>query len=429
MLAFAAQDQVKTSESMPMSRKWRFNQAAPIYVAQLCAALMTLIVAPIVVRNLGLEIFGVYASLLTASQMGLIISEYSFDAVGPRLFAERPSQGTKIYYEVIVAKLPTIFAGIGFSITTLVLITGKLPSILDIVNLAFVIVGTAMLSPWYFIASQRTMLYASLVGGARIFSTVAVLLSIFFIKTGTLDGSAIFSLYAMPIGIAGCAAFYLTSRTGITISFDLGSLQLLKQGLPAFLGSSAISIQNIFSQFIIGLVAGPSNLGIYNAIDRPARILSSTLKPIFQTLYPHVARLHKEDPEEARRFNLSNLRFAAIMLTPVLVISTIFSEPIIVNVYGEQLTEYHHLLPIIIAWLVLGILNNFVGIQALQAAGRDKVYGLGMWLSLTIAVVGSVIFLTAKPYAYFVAGSVLAGEFAAFLVYSVVMLRTNAHRK
>lgn len=412
-----------------INRKWKFSQAAPIYAAQLCAGLMTLIVAPVVIRTLGLEIFGVYASLVTASQMGLIISEYSFDAVGPRLLADRPSADTKIYHEVLAAKLPTMLAGIGFGMMIFSLITGNLPNAFDMTSIALLMGGTALLSPWFFIATQRTVLYASLFGGARIFSAVAIVLSIVVMERDALDGSVIFALYAMPIGIVGCVALYFTSRNGYTTRFGLENLRLLKHGIPAFLGTSAISIQNIFGQFIIGLVAGPSSLGIYNAMDRPARILSSTLKPIFQTLYPHVVRLHKEDPDEAWRFNLANVRLAAILSLPVLVICAIFSEPIIALVYGDELVEYHRLLPIIIAWIVLGILNNFVGIQALQAAGRDKVYSLGMWLSVAIAVTGSLLSIAATPYVYFVAASVVAGEFAAFLIYSFVILRSNAHRK
>jgi O-antigen/teichoic acid export membrane protein len=412
-----------------VTRKWKFSQAAPIYAAQLCAGLMTLIVVPVVIRTLGLEIFGVYASLLTASQIGLIVSEYSFDAVGPRLLADQPSTATETYHKVLAAKLPTMIAGIALGLVTYRLITGNLPNAMDATGIVFVIVGMALLSPWFLIATQRTVLYASLVGGARVFSTVAIVLSAVFLQRDKVDGSTIFALYALPIGIAGFVSIYITARDGFTLKVTSENLRLLKHGFPAFLGTSAISIQNIFGQFMIGLIAGPSSLGIYNAMDRPARFLSSTLKPIFQTLYPHVVRLHKEDPEEAWRFTFANLRLAAIFLLPVLVICTIFSKSIIAFVYGDEMVEYHRLLPIIVAWISLGILNNFLGIQALQAAGRDKIYSLGMWLSLAIAITGSLLSIAATPYVYFVAASIVAGEFAALLIYSVVVSRSNAHRK
>lgn len=409
-----------------MASKWQFRHAGPIYIAQLCAALMPLVVAPVVIRSLGLEVFGLYATLMTASQLGLIISEYSFDAVGPRILAESRSSNSHTYCAVLSAKLPLICIGAIFGAISFYLIAGELPNTLEFVGISFVIMGSALLSPWFLIATGKIYFYSFLIGGARIVSAFTIILSTLVMKDSGIDGSWIFVMYATPVLLTGCLVLYQTNERPFAIRRNRHGIALLRHGFPAFLGTSAISIQNMFGQFIIGLVAGPVNLGVYNAIDRPARTLSASLKPIFQTLYPHVVALHRADPAEAQRFIYTSFGIAAALGVPVLLFCALFSKDIIGLIYGADLLEYHFLFVIIVAWLFIGVLNNFAGIQGLQATGRDKVYSAGMWLSLLIAIVGSFSSIGLTPYSFYVATSIAAGELAALTVYLAVMWRANA---
>ena len=397
-----------------------------MYVAQACAALLPLVVAPIVIRTFGLEVFGAYASLMAATQFGLIISEYSFDAVGPRILLQGQGRDEPIYELILSAKLPLMLVGSVGAGASFFLFTGQFPNLIGFVSIAALVIGTAALSQWLLIATGRILLCSILIGGARLLSAFAIVLSAIFLRDSDIDGTKLFAMYAAPVALAGFIVFFVVSRRPRHIIPNHRAFALLRDGFPAFLGASAVSIQNIFGQFIVGFVAGPVSLGIYNAIDRPARMLSASLKPIFQTLYPYAVKLHQTDPRKAIRFNSSSLLVAAVLGTPVVALCALFSETIVGTIYGPAMIGHHHLLAIIVSWIFLGILNNFVGIQGLLAAGKDKAYSGGMWLSLLVALIGSFVFMESEPYSHYVASSIAIGELTALALYSAILWGSNA---
>jgi polysaccharide transporter, PST family len=403
-------------------KKWNLTTAFPIYIAQGVSIIIPLILAPLIIKKSGIYVFGIYASLLTISQISLIFSEYSFDVIGPRLIAEKRitrnnDNYNDVYLEVLLAKIPLAIFAMIVGLITGQMILGRLLTAVEVLGLIFMILGTASYGSWYLISVDKIWLMAGLLMISRVLAIINILVLIKL--KDSLNGSDIFLAYVLPIAVIGSYVTFICVRNNLNGIYIQKSLKHIKEGFGSFLGMSGGAIQNIIAALLIGSVSGPSSLGVYNAIDRIARTFSAMLKPIFQTLYPYMSRLYKEDKANARQVVIKNIKFVIIISVFILIFMVITGKDIIRIIYGSNFKEYALLLNILLIWLFFGVINNFLGIQGLLASGHDIEYTKGIWICVICTVVIGVIFFKMNNYIYWVAGSVAVGEMVAMIYYSI----------
>jgi PST family polysaccharide transporter len=177
------------------------------------------------------------------------------------------------------------------------------------------------------------------------------------------------------------------------------------------------ALQNVLASLLIGVFSGPVALGAYNAIDRIARTASAALKPIFQTLYPHMALLHKKDRLNAKRVMTKYLVIVIVLILFVISLSVPISKYLIYYIYGSKLISYSSLLIILLVWLSFGIINNMIGIQGLLASGRDVEYTIGIWICVITSIVTGLLSVGKQDFIYWVGASVALGELLALIYY------------
>lgn len=402
-------------------RHWSLLSASPIYIAQTIAAIMPLVIAPIIIQKLGIEVFGVYSSLLIVSQVSLIISEYSFDALGPRLIAKSqltPSNPHKtLYLKVLIAKVPLSLVGLLLGIIASRIILGRMPGLGEVTGISLMIVGTAFCGSWYLLSTNKIFYLAALIIGSKISSIIII--SAFIYTSESIEPYMLFLATVVPWSVGGIiVAFKTMPRVNNYTDLLLPSLRLIKQGRVAFLGSLGGAAQNIVGALLVGTFSGPSSLGVYNAIDRIARTLSAGLKPIFQTLYPYMAKLSATQRGLARRKLVLFTRISVISGVIAYIFFDYTGLYMLTVFYGRDVASYHWLLNILIMWLIFGVLNNFIGIQGLLASGRDHEYGIGMWSGLLSTVFIGLYGVGGENYIYWVGLSVALGEVVSFTINS-----------
>ena len=409
-----------------MTRSFSGGGIVLVYVSQGVGALFPLLVAPLIVRSSGLAEFGVYAILLMCAQGGALISEYSFDAYGPRLISSRGGcslSASESFWDILAVKLVLIpFAVLAAIVAAGVLVSGEMGWAVAI-GIVLHVASVAAQAQWHLLSTNQPYLLAAASIVSRLFSLAAIVV---LLKVGSGGAVAFFvaTCAGACFGAVVAVAFNRHIRGGIRL---VPRMEMLIAAAPAFIGVAGSFVQNFVGQAIAGSIGGPSGAGAFAAVDRIARGLSAGLKPIFMVSYPRMARMHVEEPVRGRRLVLQ-VAVCWLLISPIVVfLAVAFGDELLLALYGQVMSGHETLLAILVGWLCIGILNNVLGIQGILASGWDRQYASAMWLGILAAVTsGLVLHLQlGLPGAMIAALSVLAGEVAIAAYYAFWYMRND----
>lgn len=386
-----------------------------VYVSQAAAALFPLLVAPFIVRSMGLENFGVYAVLLMCVQGAAAISEYSFDAFGPRMLASIESErGGDVYWGVLSNKLTLFPAAILAAAVAALMLSGPHFDLIAVLAVCAHVVGVAIQAPWYLIATGQTGVLAASTLVGRVFALVAIGAQIYWSVA-----SPPLLLLATSVGIlmGGCVALVMNGAISECKRIPTPKVDLLPRGAKAFVGVLGAFLQNFIGQAVAWWSGGAVGAGLYAAVDRLARAVSAGLKPLFSVAYPRLVKLHRDSPAVAWRF-IDRAALVWFGISVILVcVAFILSGRVLALFYGEGMEAHRVVLLIIVGWLCVGVLNNIYGIQGILASGMDSVFARAMWLGIGFSLVAAFSLTGSLKGALLAAVAVLIGEIAILIYY------------
>lgn len=410
---------------MSLSPGSNHKSIAYVYVSQGAAALFPLLVAPFIVRNMGLEVFGIYAVLLMCAHGAGTVSEYSFDAVGPRILASCDDvAGDRIYWQVLGNKLVLFPFAVLVGASAALVLSGPHFDWVALAAVCFHVAGVAIHSPWFLIATGQTRVLAisTLVG--RTVALVAVAVAVYH---GAASPSILLLATSSGMLTGALLAFSINSAINVRLRVPIPQVNLLPSGSKAFVGVAGAFLQNFLGQAIALWSGGAVGAGVYAAVDRLARAVSAALKPLFSVAYPRLVKLHRENHKRAWNV-LNRAAFVWIGFSVVLLFfASIFSNHILSVFYGEEMSEHGSLLLIIVAWLCVGVLNNIYGIQGILASGMDSVFARAMWMGIATTLIAALLLGDALFGAWLAATAVLIGESAILMHYLLAVLRQGRH--
>ncbi len=384
-----------------------------VYTSQAIAAAFPLLISPFVVRAKGLSVFGEYALLLLTAQTASVISEYSFDAVGPRLvgqlgYHDSPAKTAgAICLDVMSAKATLIPVGLIVGLMIAGATLKRFLSGIEVLATLLVMMGLALQNGWFLIATRQTRVLAL----SNLFGRgLAAILIVILLVVGRGRAHELFLATAVGTFASGAVAFALNKELAEKRPYFKRNIQLIRQGAPAFGGVAGSATQNLAGQGLVGLALGVADAGVYSAVDRIARTASAVLKPVFLTVYPRFAKLHVTDHNKALRLLSYGIFIWVVFSFLSLAIATFMGPSVLHILYGDKLRGGEILLVALVGWLCLGTLNNILGIQGLLASGQDKAYAVGMWIGLVATLAASALFLAFRREPDSVGVGVVLGE-------------------
>jgi PST family polysaccharide transporter len=290
------------------------------------------------------------------------------------------------------------------------------PNITDVLGVLALILGLAFQASWFLIATSQAKLLALSNLAGRMLSGILI---VFLIATEEKNPSLLFLATTIGVALSGAISLFFNREPVRKLTLLLPKANLIKFSTPAFYGIVASALQNVMGQTLVGVFAGTVGAGVYAAVDRIARTISSGLKPLFMVMYPRMANLHSNSPDKAAM--VMNWSFAvwAVFAATSLSVCYLFGDSILIAIYGKEMAGGGKLFVIIIGWLCFGILNNIVGIQGLLASGRDHEYSFGMWIGVISTLIFAKVFAAIYDDIKGVAFAVLIGEItvAIFFVF------------
>ncbi len=358
-----------------------------------------LLTVPYLIRVLGVEGFGVISLSQVIAGYLSIVTDYGFNMSATRLVAinkNNPAKVNELFNTVIVCK--SLIASVGIVILSCVFFAiSSIEQYRGIYLIAsLVVLGQVLFPIWLFQGMQhmvKVVIFSSLF---KFIFTVCVFI---FVK-GQNDLILVSWFYALGSIVSGFAAFvYAIRKYNLKLTFvnRENIFEAFKDGFDVFMPSFFSSILSNGGVLLLGVFHSATLVGIYSGIDKLVKAGVSLLSSVTQALFPDISHKFSVSKKLAIATIKRVCYYLLMILIPLFFIISLLSSTILnflyENVYYQQ---YSYVLVVLLVWVLVSFLNNFLGIQFLVGSGQSKYYKKSFLYSsiLTIASFLSIKFFS-----------------------------------
>jgi polysaccharide transporter, PST family len=351
----------------PVSRVLRAVPAlATIQAAHYVIPLLTI---PFLLRMLGLERWGQVALLMTFGQLALILLDYGLHLSATKTAARNagdPSALAALFGAVTVAKLLVSLV----SLPIILLAAICVPHVAaDVPLLAWALAAVLIQAHdplWYFLGTEQPGRIASLTVAARLAAVAVMLLTV----RGPDDAWIYFATQLAAWLCVFTAGMWLVRRgTGFGRRHLCGGRAVIAEGRGIFqlyVGSSSF---DYLLPLVLGIVAGPTSVGIFVGAEKLARAAATLLTPFRNAMFPQMSRLLITSRGDA----VALLRWALIRVGGLAAAGSLFllmaADPLVRLLLGEAAIPAISVLQLLSPFPLLVTLNGLIGVQWMIPSG------------------------------------------------------------
>ena len=347
-----------------------------MYFLQFFNTIVPLLTLPYITRVLGSSKYGTFSTALNFIGYIQVLIEYGFGMSASRevvLSSQSKDELSTIFTNVLYARLLLYCVGLLITAGFIVVFHNSVTLVLCVITLFISLLGYVFQQNWLF-QGMQDMKYISLI---NIFGrTISVIFIFALVKTDedVVLYSLLYSITPLFSGIAGL----LIARKKYKISLHRvvfhAVINELKNGWYVFTTSLSSKVFGSIGITFLSVFAAESIVGVYSAIQKIPHILMLAWLPIGQVLYPISSQHMKNSINDGIEFINSIRKYILPLFFVIAVIMSLFSKFIVGVAFGSEYSEYHYWLRPLLFWVVVGIYNNFTGVQTLLASGHDKEY-------------------------------------------------------
>lgn len=359
-----------------MTQKMVVKNGLWLYLMQIFNTVVPLLTLPYITRILGASQYGIFSIALNFLTYFQVVVEYGFGMSATRkiaLSSKEHNITNKTFTTVLVSRLGLFVLCCIVTLFYFLLSNTNSKECYCLIILMIALLGNCIQLNWFFQGIQQ-MQFISII--SIISRTISVVLTFLFVKK-TDDLLLYCLLYAISTFINGIL--------GIIIAHNQYGLKLirvqmreviteLKEGWYVFTTQLSAKIFGAIGITFLGIFATSSEVGIYSAINKIPNMIILAWTPIAQIMYPISSKKMKESFTDGRRF----IKKVQLIIIPLAVCGSIlisvFSKSLIRIAFGEEYVAFYYWVIPMLAWLVVSINNNFLGIQTLLGSGHDKEY-------------------------------------------------------
>lgn len=364
-----------------------------LYTLQIFNTVIPLVTLPYITRILGPSNYGVFSSALNLVIYFQVVVEYGFNLSGARKVALNKDieNISKIYTRISASKIALCL--ITFIAMIIISIISDIPKIqfINMLVLYTMVVGTAIQQTWVFhgLEDMKFITITSVIS-----RTVSVGLVFLLVK----DSSQIFLysfLYALTYFLMGIISSslvrvkYNIKLTKITI---VDIFDEIKDGWYLFTTSAMSKIFSGIGITVLVFTSTEYDVGIYSAIHKIPLILKMVYAPMGQVIYPYVSRSYTISLENGLQKIKHISKFIVLLFAFISIVLTTNANVIVNFLYGKEYATYSKLLIPLVAWMMLSIINNLMGIQVLVASGHVKEYSRAFRIGVFSIIVLNLLF-------------------------------------
>lgn len=363
-----------------------------LFVLQIFNTIIPMLTLPYITRILQPTKYGDFSAALNIITYLQVIVEFGFELNGARKVAliENNSDMSKIFNEIFFSRILLFFLSLFILISLTALGYFNKTTFACSIILLIMVIGTIIQPNWIFQGKEdmKFITYTNVIG-----RLISITLIFMFVN----DSNDIFIyciLYSLNIFVSNLIGFILAlKKYKIIISIPHLSkiINALKNSWYLFISSAMGKVFSNLGITVLTAFTTSYYVGIYAAIQKIPNILILLFTPIGQAIFPYTSK--KFNSSYIEGFNFVK-KVCIIVIIPFIILGILIiclQKMIVSILFGNEYVAYSTLIIPLCIWLILSILNNFLGIQMLVGAGHQKEYSKAFQFSLIVIILSNFI--------------------------------------
>lgn len=383
-------------------------------VLQLVSYIFPLLTIPYLVRTLGIDNFGILAFVTSIILLFQMITLYGFDLTATRnisIHRDDKRKLSEIYSAVLNIKL--ILLLFSFIILSILIVSVNIfrEHWLMYYFSFGTVIGSVLFPNWFFQGIEDMKFITIISVLSKIISTSAIFL---FVQEAE-DLLIVPLLYSIGAIIPSLISLYIV-KYKYNIIFYLVSIDTflfyLKDGWHVFFSHIGTNMYTNSLVIILGFFTNESIVGYYASADKLIKAIIALSRPIYQTVYPYIMSLIKKSEQKAILLIKKIILLTVIINIVIALFIFIFSENIIVFMYGENYELSIVLLNILALQPLIVGLNNIIGVQTMLAYDYKEAFSKVLFF----IGIGSIPFSMLSAYYYGAVGIAIISLIIEFMI-------------
>lgn len=407
-----------------------FKNMGYLFITQILNCIFPLITVSYLIKTIDVTNYGKFSFGQAFVSYFIVFVDYGFNLSATRKIAECKDDKTrlaKVFADTIFAKAVLL----AIALTVYIGILAFSPKMNDSSSFYLLffgmVIGSVFYPQWFFQGIQK-MGYITLIN--LFIKTIFLALIIFVVKDKD-DYIYLPSLYSLSYLLPGAIAFmlafrsldnmfYLSRWADIKATLQDGFYLFISSGLSVILSGSAI--------FILGLMANDTLVGYFSGYDRLIKACVLVLTAITTAIFPRVSQLFAQNRADAIRF-IKKTGMMTVGLSICVVLGMILFLPLINRLFlTPDFIAYRSIFYILSVWIIVAIINNFIGIQYLTGSGQARIYSMSFIIAACITLF--LLYFLTERYSYIgTACAVLFGEISLSISMSLFIYMSHRRKK
>lgn len=348
---------------------------------------------PYVTRVFGASTYGVFAVALNWVTYFQMIVEYGFDLSATRRVvgaADDPKRLGGLVSAVVAARLLLValcLAATGVLAATCAATGEQLGCMVVLFSM---LVGIALQLNWLFLGLQDMKFITVATAVARVASAVLIVLMV-----NRADQLLLYAfLYSFTFLLSGVLTHIFAWRKYRVRFAPIGFKDVcdaFKDGFPLFLSYAASKIISNVGVTVLGVFQTTAVVGSYSVVLKIPQIINMMFSPVSQALYPRVNEVCLRSKSEAKRYVLK-LAIPIVGGFAVCLAAIVLLRGSLVGLlFGDDYLSCADALISLVLWVLLGVVNNFLGVQLLIPFGYQAVYSKLILADSVLSLVLNVV--------------------------------------
>lgn len=352
-----------------------FKNGFWLTILQCVNTVVPLITIPYITRILGSAGYGRFSKALNLILYFQVVVEFGFGLNGARKTAITKDHNKlqELFNNIISSRLILMF--ITFILMNIISICFSIQKTIYISMLLLftMIIGTSMQLTWLF-QGKQDMKFITIINA--ISRLISVILTFIFVKNAN-DIYIYCILYSLTILISSIISL-IVAKIKYNLKFKFSKFNNIKmeinEGKYLFASAAMTKIFSGFGITMLGIFSTDVMVGIYSAIYKVPYVLTLFFSPISQAIYPFISQKFnisvKEGINEIKKICIPIFSFFFILSLIII----LFRKVIVGILFGNEYLNYSIIVVPLIFQFLFGMINNFLGVQALVASNNQKLY-------------------------------------------------------
>jgi len=365
------------------------RNAGYLFACEASSRIFGFLTTAVLARRLGVDGFGQIGFAAAVMAYGIVFTDLGLTTVGTRSVARDRSVAGELVGSVVPLRLLLGLAAAAVMVLIAVVLPKPAAVKWLLVFYAGAVVLQSVLFEWVFIGAEN-MGFVSL---SRVATNCAYLgLALAFVRSST-------SVLLVPV------AFGLATLLGVLVLFfgyvprfglprlRLGPTrwrELLKSAWPIGASSLLTQLHVNLGLVLLGLTATFQQTGIYNSAYRLVFFLMTLDRVFYTVFFPVVSRFIKDQPGRLAELVGTAARMIFVLSIPFCVGAFVLARPLLEAVFSSAYSGAVPILPILVWFLPLSMLNSLAG-YTLLAAGNERQFLRNTAIGVGAAVVFNLV--------------------------------------